>query len=349
MKIFGVKAGVLTIAAVFASTAWAATAEADVNARIEGLETYIEKTMEDWNAPSLSVAVVKGDDYTFERGFGVRSVNDASDVNEDTLFAIGSCSKAFASASVALLVSDGKLSWDDPVVKYLPQLKLSDDWVTEKLLVRDLLAHRLGTDYSTENRFRPLAKDREDFLRRFQWLEPVAPFREQYVYSNTAFIIAGELVRAVSGAESWDAFARRRLWGPLGMDNTTTVIARARAEENRAMPHRSADGELHGALTPYKWMYPDHIAVPSGGVISTAGDMAKWLRFQLNEGRVGRRRLIDRDVFQVMHTPHTPIRPQAAVSTWPKDLMLELTDMEALDSDFWSYGLGWVVMQYRGR
>lgn len=311
---------------------------------LKALETYVETAMDAGEVPGLSIAIAERDSVVWARGFGVRAEDKSTPVDGESLFAIGSCSKAFAAASVATLVSDGTLDWNDRVTEYLPWLELWDPWVTDHILVRDLLTHRVGTAYPIENRMRPLAEDRRDFLERYRWVEPIAPFREQYVYSNTMFIVAGELVRTVSGAESWEAFAHDRLWEPLGMDATNASIDAARSRSNRAMPHREVDGELRAV----PWEYPDSIAVPSGGINSTAEDMAQWLRFHLNEGRFEGRRLVDEEVFEVLHTPHTAIRPQD-VETWPGELVGEMVGNEALNSNSWAYGMGWVVMEYRDR
>ena len=307
---------------------------------IAGLDAYIQKALVDWRTPGLTLAVVKDDRVVLTRGYGVRKLGAREMVDDRTIFALGSTSKAFAAATVALLVDEERLQWEDRVKIYLPWLELQDPWVTNAVTVRDLLAHRVGTSYIDEERLRSVSRDARDMLERHRWVAPVAAFRSDYVYSNNMMTAAGLVVAAVAQT-SWAQFANERLWKPLGMKRTNADAIAARMDANAASPHI---GEFDDDPVPKLWTYPDAIAVPSGGVNSNAQDMAQWLRFQLGEGSIDGRTIIRRDAFKQMHTPQTVIRfPEKDAQQFPprvQALMGEHT--------FWAYGLGWYITEYRG-
>ncbi len=306
-------------------------------------DAYLEQALRDWQTPGMTVTVVRQDHAVLTRGYGVRKQGGTDPVDEHTLFALGSTSKAFAAATLAMLVDDGALDWNEQVKPHLPWLELYEPWVSEALNVRDLVTQRVGTSYRDENPLREGSRDARDQLMRSRHLQPVAPFRGGYVYSNNMFIASGELVAAVSG-QRWGEFARQRIFQPLGMVNTGVDSRWARAQPNAASAHA---GEPGGVAVPIEWDYPDAIAVPSGGINSNALDMVHWLRFQLAEGAIGDRRLMDRAVFRQMHSPQTAIPDPGSAS----DILSQFPDpvREAGRMRFWSYGMGWYVTEYRGR
>lgn len=306
-------------------------------------DAYLDQALHDWRTPGMTVAVVRNDCVLLTNGYGMRRQGAPDRVDEHTLFALGSTSKAFAAATVALLVDDGAVTWDTRVQQFLPWLEVYDPWVSKALNVRDLVTQRVGTSYRDENPLRTGSRDARDQLLRSRDLQPVSGFRDGYVYSNNMFIAAGELVKAVSG-RSWPEFARQRLWAPLGMTSTGSNSVMARAQTNAASPHVGAPTE---PAMPMEWEYPDAVAVPSGGVNSNAVDVAQWLRFQLSEGAIGEQRLMDREVFRQMHSPQTAIPDPGAAS----DIRSQFPDAvrQAGRMRFWSYGMGWYVTEYRGR
>lgn len=306
-------------------------------------DAYLEKALRDWQVPGMTVAVVQCDKVLLTKGYGVRKQGSPERVDEKTMFALGSTSKAFAAATVAMLVDDGAVKWEDKVQRYLPWLEVYDPWVSRHLNVRDLLTQRLGTSYEDENKLRPGSKDAHDQLMRSRNLQPISPFRDGFVYSNNMFIAAGQLVAAVSG-KTWAEFARERIWKPLGMTHTNADSVATRSQSNAASPHA---GKPDGPAVPFEWTYPDAVGVPSGGVNSNAVDMAQWLRFQLAQGVIGNKRLISRDVFRQMHTQQTAIPDPGAAS----DIQSQFPEpaRKAGRMRFWSYGMGWYVTEYHGR
>ena len=319
------------------------------------LDNYIESTMRAWKVPGLAVAIVKGDEIVFLRTHGVRQIGKALPVDEHTLFAIGSTTKAITAAAVGLLVDEKKLDWDDPVSKYLPWFQLPDPWVTREVTIRDLLCHRVGT-----NALLPavVSFDRDDVLRRFRYLKPYLPFRYQYEYNNSMYTVAGQIVAAVSGMP-WEEFVKTRIFAPLGMTEIHLTVdslwesadlapcfccdlpgrsvdlESARNGANVAMPHRPAEGEMR--VIP--WRRYSTIGPAGGELSANIVDMSKWLQLQVGKGSYKGNRLLSQAVFKQMHTPQIVIPPENA------PLFLK----DEPDVHFLAYGFGWRLNDYRGR
>ncbi len=211
----------------------------ETKAAVAELDAYIEAARVEWQVPGLSVAVVRDDQILLSKGYGVRRVGAAEPVDQHTLFAIASNSKAFTAAALAILVDEGKLKWDDRVTKHLPWFRLKDDVATREMRINDLLSHRgglgtfsgdllwWGTDYSPK-----------EILQRAAELEPASSFRSSYGYSNLMFLAAGEVIAAASG-QSWQEFVRDRILRPLEMNRTTTSVRDLVTLENFATPHKT--------------------------------------------------------------------------------------------------------------
>src|SRR3989442_11887826 len=186
------------------------------------LDHYIVRAMHDAEIPGLSIVVVKDDAVVFAKGYGVRKLGNNAPVDEHTIFHIASLTKGFTTASLAMLVDEGKLGWDDHVLKYLPTFQLYDSYATRELIVRDLLTHRTGL---TEND--ALCVDstysRDEILYRIRFWQPKLGFRAQFDYNNCMYVVAGQIVPAITG-RSWDDFVHERIFRPLGMKDSSTSI-----------------------------------------------------------------------------------------------------------------------------
>ncbi len=294
------------------------------------LDQAILDGMRRWEIPGLAIALVKDDSVVFAKGYGVREVGTAARVDERTLFAIGSASKAVTAAAVAMLVDEGRLRWDDRVGSHLPGLQLYDPYVTRELTVRDLLTHRSGLARG-DLLWYAGGFDRSEVLRRIRYLEPSWSFRSRFGYQNVMFLAAGELVAALSG-QSWGNFVTDRIFTPLGMASSTTSITALAAVANVAVPHAKIDERVQ----PVPWRNIDNIA-PAGSVNSNVVDMAKWIRLQLAYGTRYGQQLISPESVREMMTPQSIVRLEGA---WA------LTNPA---SRFLTYGLGWFVQDFRGR
>ncbi|HSB12355.1 MAG TPA: serine hydrolase [Blastocatellia bacterium] len=293
-------------------------------------DDYVNKALKDWEVPGLAIAIVKNDQIVFAKGYGVRKLGDAVPVDEKTIFAIGSASKAFTSASIAMLMDEGKLKWDDPATKYLPGFQLFDPYATRELAVRDLLCHRSGLErgdflwYGT-----PYSRD--EILRRVRYLKPAWSFRAMFGYQNIMYLAAGQIVAGVSG-KTWDDFIRDRFFKPLGMTSSSTTIAALKDSDNVATPH----GKIDDKVETLPWRNIDNIA-PAGAINSNVIDMAQWVRLHLGEGVYKGQRLISSGGVKEMHTAQTVIRMDPPWTLFYKD------------AHFLNYGLGWFLHDHRGR
>jgi len=297
---------------------------------LRGLDAYVERAIRDWEVPGLALAVVRGDSVVYARGYGVGEMGRPERVDEHTLFAVASTTKAMTAATLGMLVDEGRLEWDDPVARHLPAFQLHDPYVTRELTVRDLLTHRSGLPRG-DLLWWASPHDRAEVLRRVRYLEPSSSFRSAYGYQNIMYLAAGEALGAVSGG-SWDEFMERRLFAPLGMTRSNTSVARLAGLDNVATPHARVDGRMQ----PIAWRDFDNVGAAEA-VNSSAHDMAQWIRLNLSRGERAGRRLLSEAVIEEMQTPQTVIR----IDTLTARLYPEV--------NFRAYGLGWSLQDYRGR
>src|SRR5262249_7735984 len=213
-----------------------------VPANLNGLDAFVEQVMKDWHVPGLAVAVVKDGQVVYAKGFGYRDVKRGLKVTPDTLFAIGSCSKAFTVAALAMLVDEGKLDWDKPLRDYLPDFRLQDAYATERMRPRDLVTHQSGLPrhdlvwYGS-----PLS--RKELFERLRYLEPSRPLHAKYQYNNLMFMTAGVLVERISGI-TWEEFVRRRIFEPLGMKASDFSVNDSQKTSDYSLPYDEMEGEV---------------------------------------------------------------------------------------------------------
>lgn len=328
MKKISFRLSVLLIL-LFAFTSFAQTG-ADLSAKLRAIEEYAEKAQKDWNVPGLAIAVVKDDKVILAKGYGVREMGKPERVDENTLFAIASNSKAFTTAALAILVDEGKIKWDDKVTKYLPEFQMPDAYVTRELTIRDLVSHRsgLGT-FSGDLLWYEATHSSDEILRRVRFLKPVNSFRASYGYQNLMYIAAGRILEKVSG-QTWAEFVRARFLTPLGMSRTTTSVKDLK--DNVASPHN----ELNGKMRVVRYGNVDNAAA-AAGLNSSATDVAKWLRLQLGRGKFeGKPVFSEAQSWQMW-------QPAIAMPISKSSSELNPT------RHFNNYGLGWYLSDYHGR
>jgi CubicO group peptidase (beta-lactamase class C family) len=297
-------------------------------APLDGLESAIEEARELWQAPGLAVAIVKDGEVAFMDGFGTRTLGGEAPVDEHTLFTLASTSKAFVALAVGMLVDEGRVRWDDPVVKHLPGFRVADPYATREITVRDLLSHRTGVEPVDWLWIRGL--DAADALPRLEHAEQAASLRAAWIYNNMMYVTAGEIVARVSG-KSLPDFVRERILEPLGMDET--VFTRELPAEGNVAGATVFDDGQPVAVEPYRSTAP----LGAAGLHSSVADMTRWLRFLLDEGRVGERRLVEPETFAELFEPQMAIRE----ITYPA--------AEEAKPHFYGYGLGWFLQDHRGR
>lgn len=319
----------LAMAAPFALAFGPAAAAAQQAQGLAGLDDEVEAMVAEWGIPGVAVAIVQDDRVSYARGFGVRQTGRPELVDEHTIFAVGSTSKAFTAAAVAMLSDEEMLSWDDLVVDHLPDFRLSDPYITRDLRVRDLMSHNSGL-LRGDRIWYASGRSREEVLHQVRHQPVTFPLRSTFQYNNTTWIAAGEVIEALSGT-SWDDFVARRIFEPLGMTRSTTLLGPLNEMDNVAAPHiKTPEGDL--LAVPYRNI--DN-AGPAGSINSSALQMAQWVRLQLAGGEYEGERLVSEAAIREMHTPQMVIRKEGGWALiWP-------------ESDFLNYGLGWFLTDYR--
>ncbi|HWL51658.1 MAG TPA: serine hydrolase [Chthoniobacteraceae bacterium] len=298
----------------------------------DDLDAYIGRGMEQWHVPGLAIAVVKEGEVVLARGYGVREAGRPEPVDADTLFAIGSTTKAFTATAIGTLVDAGKLAWDAHVAQLWPEFRLSDPWVTKEIRVSDLLANHSGLSPLSELLWYGTGYDRAEILRRLAAVPLDEGFRYRFGYRNTMFLAAGELIPKVDG-RSWDEYVARVLFEPLGMERTFATEAGIDTKENVARPHLI---DYEGAPVAIAYRDMANIA-PAGSIISSVRDMARWVGLNLAEGKAGDRQIVQPATLRFIHRSQTPLG-----TTGPNDQPLfPGTELPA-------YALAWVTESYRG-
>lgn len=318
-------------ACVVALAATTSGARAQSAVDIAALDRYFAESGEAFEVPGFAVAIVKDGELVLAKGYGVRELGERAAVDEHTLFAIASNSKAFTAAALATLVDEGKITWDDRVVEYLPYFQLYDPWVTQEMRIRDLLCHRsgLGT-FSGDLLWYGTPYSAAEIVRRARYLEPAGKFRADYGYSNLMFVAAGEIIAAVTGA-SWNEYVKTTFFEPLGMGRTVTSTTDLERMNNVATPHREKDG----AVIPLYWYNWDAMAA-AGGIISSVSDMSRWLRLQLDHGVWDGDTIFSEGAQRTMWTPQISyVVSRGSEEMYPT-------------THFRGYGLGWSLMDYQG-
>ncbi len=266
---------------------------------LDGLDKFMKQTMELTQTQGVAVAVVRGDKVIYTKGFGVREVGKKAPVDKDTLFAIGSNTKYFTATAVGMLVDEGKLSWDEPLTKYLPKLRFSDPYLFTELTLRDALSHRTGLARADAAWYARPEMSRADALAMIEHLPLELSFRSGFIYNNFMFVAAGETIPAVSD-NSWDEMIKERFFVPLKMGRSNTSVRDLKGMDNVATPHTIIDGKV--LAIPYHNIDAFGAA---GSINSSVADMAQWCKVQLANGKLGDKQIIPEAIIDVIRQPHT--------------------------------------------
>ena len=308
-----------------------ALARAQQTPDLGAFDKYVARAARDWRIPGMAIAVVKDDSLVFAKGYGVLEKGKPAPATEHTRFAIGSTTKAMTVASLAMLVDEGKLKWDDRVIDHFPDFQLYDPYATRELTVRDLLTHRTGlpgTDLMWAAVGKSVFAPRNDAavaLRETDFVVPLPLGIPERDVRDRGRARRTHLRHAVGD------FVRTRIFAPLGMNESIPLVAEVIGKPNVAVPH----ADLHDTVRVVPMRTTDAIA-PAGSVYSSVSDMSKWMRFMLDSGRIGDKRLIKPETFREIVTPQI----RAPESQYPA--------LELAQPKFFSYALGWFVEEYHG-
>ena len=308
---------------------------------LDELRIKIEEGLKLWESPSLAVGIIKDNEIVLCEGFGNR--DNEHKATSKTLYPLASCSKAFTSALAAIMVDEGKLSWDTPLVQYLPNVRFYDDYMTSNITLRDILSHRTGLPrheyswYGTDF-------TKEELIFNLRYLEPNQPIRTRFQYNNYGYILAGYAIEKVTG-KSWEECVEEYILKSLGMNRTNMFIDALIQDDDHAVPYDREDPSsdmMKGQkqIDFYKMPHEDYEKKvgspvgPAATVNSCVEEMLKWVSMHLNEGEFEGKQIISKESMKQLHKP-TMILPQ-------------LMDMPQSETTLPSYGLGWFVENYRG-
>jgi CubicO group peptidase (beta-lactamase class C family) len=293
---------------------------------LEGIDDVIEAALEDWKTPGMSLAVVVGNSVVLAEGYGYRDVENKVPVTADTLFAIGSSSKAFTTFTMGLLVDQGKLDWDEPVASYLADFKLFDEYASAHLTPRDMVCHRSGLPRHDLTWYNNEEITRAELVRRLRYLEPNEDLRAVWQYNNLMFLTAGYLIEQLTGM-SWEEAVRTQVFEPLGMQRSNFSVHDSQQDGDHALPYFEEDDVVRKIA-----FRAINVMGPAGSINSSANDMTRWVKLHLNAGVLDGKPVIQPGTLQEMHSPQM-ILPGVPEEEWASPV---------------SYGLGWFMDTWRG-
>src|SRR4051794_14282864 len=292
----------------------------------DGFEGFVDNVLKDWNLPGLAVGIVQSNKTIYAKGFGFRDVEKRLPVTTNTLFAIGSTTKAFTCAVLGTLVDEGKLDWDKPVRNYIPEFRLKDSHATELTTPRDLVTHRTGLPRHDLVWYGSTSISRREVMQRLAYLEPSHAFREKFQYNNLMYVVAGHLIETITG-QRWEENVRQRIFAPLGITNSNFSVRDSQRVTDFALPYREEKDEVK--RIPFRNI---DLVGPAGSINSSIHDMIPWLMLNLNKGKHGDRAIINASTLADIHSPQ----------------MTTGATVERADSSQPVYCLGWGISTDHG-
>ncbi|TWJ03328.1 CubicO group peptidase (beta-lactamase class C family) [Mucilaginibacter frigoritolerans] len=298
------------------------------------LKQLVDRSMRTFNVPGIAVTIVKNGQVVSDRGYGVRSITSGAPVDSNTLFGIASNSKAFTTAALGILVNEGKLRWDDKLIKYIPEFKMYDDYVTKEFTVRDLLTHRSGLGLGAGDLMHTPDSNSftiKDIIYSLRFIKPETSFRSRYAYDNIFYLVSAELITRLSGM-SWGDFIQERIMRPLQMSNSGASYKRVKQTPDIIDGHV----EINGREVTTSPGTDSELDAGAGGIYSSAADMGRWMLMQLNNGRYGpdlKQKLFSEAVHKEMWTPQ---------------VIIPVSKGGIYNTHFGAYGLGWFLTDVKG-
>jgi CubicO group peptidase (beta-lactamase class C family) len=298
--------------------------------RLQDLDAQIEKVLADWSGAGLAIAIVEKGKTIYAKGYGVKDMKTRQPVTPNTLFAIGSCSKAFTSALIGQLASAGKLSYDEPVRTYLPDLQFYNNDMNNSITLRDMMSHKTGLPRHDLSWYFNQSSNRDSLLMRIKYMEPTYKPREKYQYNNFMFFAQGMVVEKLTG-KSWESNLQEKLLKPLGMTRSNSPYSAVKNDADLASPHAyKNDSTLE--LVPH---YNIQGMGPAGGIYSSVTEMSNWLKAWIHGGKYG--------ITEVMPGAYVREAMSAQMHTGAG-----IPDSMHPDISGANYGFGWNMVSYRG-
>ena len=295
----------------------------------DSLDVYVNRALSDWQIPGIAVCIIKNGKVVVMKGYGVKDYDTKEKVDENTLFMIGSNTKAFTATSLAILDAEKKLSLDDKVTKWIPEFKLDNKAAGEQAIIRDLLCHRIGfRTFQGDFTYWTSNLTRKEVIEKMSHIKAVYPFRTTWGYTNAAFLTAGEIIPKATGMQ-WEDFVKSKIFDPLDMKNTLALSKDFPNAANKCSPYTKQEGKL--VKIPFCQI--DNLA-PAGSISSSVNDMSHWIMMQLNNGNYKDKMIVPATAIAQTRVPHSILGNGGVLFN---------------EGHFALYGLGWFLQEYCGR
>ena len=295
------------------------------------IRDYLEKGMQAWQVPGATICLVHKGETILSEAFGLRNIDSGEPTERETVFWIASNTKAMAALSLALLVDEGRLDWDEPIRTYVPTLRMATRQLTENVSVRDLLSHRTGLPGSYDWFMRNPAFNRRDIFDRLRYMEPNKGFRTTFQYNNLMYALAGFLLEEITG-RGWEDFVADRIFRPLGIETYDFNYLRPASYPSLSPCYAQTPEGIQRFPVPASWEREVWAPAPAGGVNTNIIEIEKWLRLQLGGGKIDGNTIVSKSVLDDTYAPHIPVSRDAPIRGLSHS----------------SAGLGWWTSYHRG-
>jgi|TARA_B110000495_G_C23033342_1_gene616155 CubicO group peptidase (beta-lactamase class C family) len=295
----------------------------------DSLQSFINQGMKDWQIPGLSLAIIKNDDVVFIKGFGVTKLNGSKLVDENTLFMIGSNTKAFTSTTLSILQESGLLNLNDKVQKWMPEFRLKDTLASKEVNIVDLLSHRIGFEtFQGDFTYWSSNLSRYQVIQKMSLIDAPYSFRTNWGYCNAAYVAAGELIPRIIN-KTWEETVKNSILLPLKMNRTLMLAEEMNSAPNAAYPHTKIDNNL----VEIPIVNLNNVA-PAGSMSSSAKDMTNWLFAQLNNGKIDGKQILSAKSVRAIRSPSS---------------ILGVDQRDNIETHFHLYGMGLYINDYNGK
>jgi CubicO group peptidase (beta-lactamase class C family) len=274
----------------------------DVSKKLKGLDQTIEKILKDWNVPGCGIGIVVKDKLVFARGYGYRDLEKKLPVTPNTLFQIASNTKLFTATAAGFLVEEGKLDWDKPIKKYVPQIQFYNDELNANVTIRDMLSHRTGISRHDGIWYKS-DFTRQELFDRIKFLEPSIPLRQGSLYNNLMYAAAGQIVEYLSG-QTWEEFVKSKIFTPLNMLHSMFVVEEMKKQPDFMTPY--FEKRDTSVLLPLPFYTQQQGIGPAGSIISSINDLSNWLITQIYRGKFNDNQVIPASIIKETMQPAIP-------------------------------------------
>ncbi len=312
------------------ATSFAQKKSKPVADRFAGIDAEMEKLLTTWHTAGFAVAVVEKDKIIFAKGYGYKDLEKKLPVTPNTLFAIGSCTKAFTSSLIGILVDDKKVAYDKPIREYLPELKFYNSDMNSQITVRDVMCHRTGLPRHDLSWYLSPSKNRDSMLQRIQYMEPTHAVREKWQYNNFMFFAQGMVAEKIWG-KKWEQLIQQKIFDSIGFKNANFSVHDLAKAADASLGY----GLKHDSIIKKLPYYDIDAMGPAGSINSSVNEMANWVSTWINGGKFNGKQVLPAAYVKEAATPQMVMG-----GGYPSK--------ERPDVFVGDYGFGWMINSYRG-